>query len=489
MMIKMFKLVGVLPMRESAVTDPRSGGKAGKSFVQAAPGAVLVALLLGAAHAQTAQNLIAADGARVKPNLSAYISRDLDPEEQALVRSTLRDLPQQTQDEISAKPANSVHIAIVEGGTGVIHYNRPEDAGSYEFRPSSAMPGDERPFADDGGLDPGVFGGSGSYRRVYTKPVEAAPQPKPTSANDLAQQHYYVTEGDASIACDVGSFAPGDIGYSYMGGWSGNWNSVSGANAEARAIDAGLQYSPANNNYAMIMAIAGAGIITHSNAKGSKTPPRIQCTDKLDFASVFFSAYGAHQLPSVAPGCWQISKEGNDANFIGFPVKDCNTYSLVLAVATDQFVGSIGSIAVYYLVWFSPNYQYGGWGTLQPYTAAAYNGSRNVAGWLPRVPCENCAFKWMTSIAQKHENLADKSWYAASWSSRRILDWPTADKYVNLPAAETYCTEYPLWHASYPENHAEDCLDTPAGLTGAKQSVAVSRYSGDGEVDLIDLKY
>ena len=463
-------------------------------FAVAARATAFSALLIAASPAMRAQTPsverpIVYDGSDVQPDLSAYISPDLDRGEQAIVRATLENMPQRVQEELALKPSDSVHIAIVEGGTGIIHYNRPEDEGTYEVKPDTEMPGDANPFAGDAGVDPGVYGGSGPYRRVYTKPMAALAQPTPSAGGDITHQHFYITQGDTSIVCNAGSFATGDIGYSYMGGWSGTWNTLTGKEGEGRAIDAGLQYSPANNNYAMIMAIAGGGIITKGNYKGAATPPRIQCTNKLDWADVRFYAYGAYQIPSVAPSCWNITPHGHIQNFIGFPVKDCNTYALVLEVSSDQFVGHVGSIESWLVVWFSPNYQYGGWGTLEPYTAAHYNGSKNVPGWVPRVPCENCAFKWMTSIAQKKENLTDKSWYAAAWGTHRIVDWGASRTFSNVPSADLYCTEYPLWHTAYPSNHAEDCLNTPKGLTGIQQSVSVSDYSSERETDLIDLKY
>jgi hypothetical protein len=176
-------------------------------------------------------------------------------------------------------------------------------------------------------------------------------------------------------------------------------------------------------------------------------------------------------------------------SFIGFPNKACNTYALALTVASSHFSEHLGSIEFYYIVYFSPNYQQGGWGQLMPFKAANYNGAQNVSGWLPRAPCGNCAFKWMTSIAQGTQNLTDKSWYGATWSSREITDWPASKDFVFLDAAGTNCTEYPLWHKTYPAKHSEDCGNTPAGLTGLQKSVAVTNYSPPGERDLISLTY
>lgn len=455
------------------------------------------------AQAQSAESPNLSDLAAIKPDLTGYVSNDLDHSEQSLLRATLTNLPRQMQEQIAAHPSDSVHIAIVEGGTGVIHYNRPEDAGSYEVKQGSPLPGDEYPYAENsgmaddeasfsnGGLDPGSNPGTGPYRRVYTPPVAAAPEPALSQINyqDLSVQHIYETGGSVSIGCDAGLFAPGDIGYSYMGGWSGTWNTLTGANAVARAIDAGLQYSPAGNNYAMIMTIAGSGTthtvqISKSNTKNAVLPPRIDCTDENDWADIYFAALGAYQLQSVAPNCWNTDEV---PTFIGFPSKDCNTYVLRLAVASDQFDGHIGGIQFYYIFWFSQGYQQGGWGELQPFTAKNYRGAENVAGWVPRAPCGNCTFKWMTSIAQQTQDLTDQSWYTASWSNREISGWPATHALVSLTKEKTNCTEYPLWHATYPTKHSEDCENTPKGLTGVDASISVKGYTPTREVDLIKL--
>ncbi len=451
--------------------------------------AALCGLLIPASfgmHAQTVQPSPASDG---RPDLSAYVSKDLDPGEQLAMRAMMESLPLEEQKDLASRPPESVHIAFVDGGSGLIHYNHAEDVGSYEVRPNPGMPGDAPPFSEDSGLDPGLYAGSGPYRRVYTKPMPGLPQPKPTEANDLIHQHFYATIGDVSIACNAGSFAGEDIGYSYMGGWSGTWNSLSGTEAKGRAIDAGLQYSPKYNNYALIMAIAGVGIITQGNYSGASTPPRIQCTPKNDWAEIHFSAFGAFQTPTFAPTCWKFDNVAHRYDFIGFPSEGCNTYGLELSVGSSHFVGHAGAIAVYKLIWYSPNYEYGGWGSLEPLTVKYYNGQKNVSGWLPRVSCANCAFKWMTSIAQKKENLTDGSSYAAAWAGHFIYKWGMESTASEVPAGDLYCTEYPLWESAYPTKHAQDCRKSPTGLKGVQQSIAVPQYSSQFETDVINLKY
>lgn len=453
--------------------------------------AVFTIIALQGSAALRAQASAQAAAAEVKPDLSAYVSRDLDHMEQSVVRSTLQNMPLGMQQEIAAKPADSVHIAIVEGGTGNIHNSRPEDAGSFELQPDAGMPGDENPFAaaKSVGTDPGVYGGSGPYRRVYTKPLPKLAQSTPTDGADVAHQHFYVAGGAVSIACKMGSFASGDVGYSYMGGWSGSWSSLSGTDAEASAVDAGLQYSPAKNNYAMILAISKVGIITVGNYKYAVAPPRIECTNQAKVADIHFSVLGALQPQSFAPSCYVYNSAKGDNEFIGFPNKDCSTYALSLSVTSDQFTGHIGKTQTYYLIWYSPSYSRGGWAELMNYTAKLYNGQKNVSGYVPRVPCENCAFKWMTSIAQSKENLHDKSWYAAGWYAHRVGEWEDGSISYGIPAATLYCTEYPLWEASYPSAHAQDCKNSPLGLKGAQQSVSVTNFSSQKEIDLIDLKY
>lgn len=446
----------------------------------------LAAMLLTSAFSMRAQAPEQPAKQEVRPDLSAYVSSDLDQAEQASIRALMEAMPLEKQKEIASMPPESVHIAFIDGGNGLIHYNRLEDVGSYEVKPNPGMPGDEFPYSLDSGLDPGVYGGSGPYRRVYTKPMPALPQPVPTEANDLVHQHFYQAIGDATLACDVGYFAAGDIGYSYMGGWSGTWNTLSGSDATGRAVDAGLQYSPAKNNYALIMAIAGAGIITAGNYSGAATPPRIGCK-KDEWAEIHFAAFGAYQTPTAQPSCWKY--ENHRWDFLGFPRQDCNTYALELSVGSTQFVNHPGALQIYKIIWFSPDVAYGGWGGLEPLTVKNYNGVKNVSGYLPRVSCENCAFKWMTSIAQKKENLTDKSWYGAAWGGHLLQKVGMSESSAEVPPSELNCTEYPLWESAYPSNHAQDCRNTPAGLKGVAPSVGVTDYHSQYETDVISLKY
>ncbi|MGA2539348.1 MAG: hypothetical protein ABSF53_25305, partial [Terracidiphilus sp.] len=63
------------------------------------------------------------------------------------------------------------------------------------------------------------------------------------------------------------------------------------------------------------------------------------------------------------------------------------------------------------------------------------------------------------------------------------------NKLAPVPTADLYCTEYPLWEASYPSMHNQDCRDSPSGLNGVQQSVSVTKFSSNFEIDAINLKY
>ena len=451
------------------------------------------------AHAQDA-----AEPGDDGPDLSAYVSPDLAPGERELMRSVMDTLPAAMKQEIASLAPGTVGLAVVEGGTGVIHYNRTEDVGTYEVVHDFSLPGDERPLAETPAngeaasvlpeaspasavKDPGVFGGSGPYRRVYTAPLPAAPITQPTNGY-LSQypQKFYEAYGSVALPCSAGSFASdNDVGYAYMGGWSANWNTAHGSGV----VDAGLQYSPLLDNYAMFMNIGGVGIIHKGNDAKAIQPPRIQC-GRYNGAGMKFWAYGAAQLKSVAPACWIYPGKGvsnNPPHFWGFTRPSCNTYALALGVSS---LGFIGPTKLYLIVWFAPNIEDGGWAELLPYTAGQWGVELHVAGWLPIVPCGGCMFKWMTSIGQKpKENLTDGSNFGTAWSQRSITGWPGSRELVPLNKADTFCTEYPLWHDSYPAKHTTDCQDTPSGLAGIQRSVQVGDYSPGGEKDAIDLVY
>jgi len=249
-------------------------------------GCVVVGLL-GAVMTLTAQEVAseandapATHGTVSGPDMSKHVSPSLDPDEWALVRTYMNALPLQVREQTNGMPTGSFRIAIVEGGTGVIHYNMPEDEGSFEVRSGPPLPGDEHPFAAgelanpevNPGANPGLFGGSGPYRRIYTTPV--LPEPPIGASGDTE----YNVGGVVTSACSAGEFGTlgtGDVGYAYLGGWSANWNALPKGLAKDAVVDAGLQYNLGASNHDDYSLFMNIGAKSYRRAlPASRSPSR-----------------------------------------------------------------------------------------------------------------------------------------------------------------------------------------------------------------------
>jgi len=460
--------------------------------------------LLGAVPALTAQEVASEandvpgmQGTVSGPDMSDHVSPGLDPDEFALVRTYMNALPLQVRERINGMPPGSFRIAIVEGGTGIIHYNWPEDAGSFEVRSGPPLPGDEHPFAGDEsenpegvlGANPGLFGGSGPYRRVYTTPVLAEPYPKGVGATSGD----YSAGGVATTGCNAGSFATGDTGYAYLGGWSGDWNTLPKRLAGHAVVDAGLQYnlgtSSKHDDYAMFMKIGRDKIISVGNDPLYSQPPHIMCGGIT--GQEFRVVAPVPQLQSVQPACW-IGTGRSAETLASGPNPACDTYALMLFGESRHFVGHLGSDMVWAIEWVAPSWDDGGWAQLVKFNGY-WEGKQNVTRYTSGAPCSGCIFKWMTSIAQSTEDLDDGSTYSATWTYRKISGYAFKGGYpsglVSLQPQITDCSEYPLWIPPYGKPYNADCKNTPTGLKGVAQSNTVQNYSATGETDTINLKY
>ena len=163
------------------------------------------------------------------PDVSDYVSTELDSAEQTFMRTYINMLSPDARTRILDSAPEDVYVAIIDGATGKIHYNRPEIAGSLEARADFPLKADPHPPLQDddaGAVDPspnpGLFGGSGPYRRVYTSSVPAIPVPSDPNRGLEAWGNYgqsgWVTTPLANGHFVAGS---GDVGYAYLGGWSG----------------------------------------------------------------------------------------------------------------------------------------------------------------------------------------------------------------------------------------------------------------------------
>lgn len=425
------------------------------------------------------------------PDLSDYVSPNLDPAEQAFMRTYMNALSVDAKLRIFNTSPDNVSIAIVDGSTGIIHYNRPEDVGRFEVGEGLSLPGDERPSVQNDELssglplvkNPGVFGGSGPYRRVYTNPVLPI-KPIPGPAGPGEPWGDYSVSGWVTTSCKAGKFATTDTGYTYLGGWSGKWDMPNvGAGS---VVDAGLQYSATRDDYAMFMNLGKPiGTIHQSNFSGSKQPSRIACGALTHLIFTIISTVLAPNPPSE---CLVNGKQ----SFVG-PSPACTTYALQLEANSAHVEGRTG-IVEQFILWIAPSVDTGGWAELVKFTGD-WNLKHNQTLYRSQAPCGNCSFKWMTSIAQKKENLADGSTFTATWSQREITDYAfggtnaTGAHMVSITPGITDCSEYPLWHSPYGTPYNADCKNTPSSLKGLSQTVKVTSYTPGGEADSISAKY
>jgi hypothetical protein len=115
-----------------------------------------------------------------------------------------------------------------------------------------------------------------------------------------------------------------------------------------------------------------------------------------------------------------------------------------------------------------------------------------VKGYVVDATCGGCMFKWMTSIAQKKENLKDKSTYSAKWTSHVISDYAyggSVNSFENLTKGLEYCSEYPLWTPPYTTKYAADCKNSPIPVKGKlPPPIVVTGFAVGGEKDTFSLQ-
>jgi hypothetical protein len=431
------------------------------------------------------------------PDVSNYVSTDLDSGEQAFMRTYINALSSDARTRILNSAPEDVYVAIIDGATGKIHYNRPEIAGSLEMRSDLPLPSDPHPSlqgaesaAREPSANPGLFGGSGPYRRVYTPSLPAIPVPSDPHPGIEAWGNYGQS-GWVTTPLKDGSFGVGDVGYMYLGGWSGNWNTVKGSQAISSVVDAGLQYSPTYDDYAMFINVGGGkpaiGIIHKGNSPDSKQPFRIAGGA---MTHVFFNVI-TPVMAIDAPS--QCLFNGTTPQFFG-PSPACTTFILQLETTSAHVEGKSGDVEQF-IAWVAPSVDTGGWAISYKFVGS-WNGKPNQTLYASKAPCGGCIFKWMTSIGQKpKENLTDGASFNATWSDREITKFAYGDtgaegqKLALLTADLTLCSEYPLWKPPYGPPYFADCKNTPSGLKGIAQSVNVTNYSTTGETDTISLKY
>jgi hypothetical protein len=445
------------------------------------------------------------------PDVSAYVSSNLESGEHEYMRNAINQLPARMKEKFLQTDPTHVSISVYDAASGEMHYNRPELSGALHLEPSRPLPGDDYPLAIEGRKDtspgaisetvtscggspaPGCISGAGPYRRIFTPPV--APEVtcpsgvrRPCTAANGTDNGYWIS-GSVTTDCKAGIFKQkGDIGFAFMGGYSTSPDETGGS------VDAGLKYNyeddpshPNLDSYEMFIGIRNEPKLVYA----STNPPG-------DLQPHFIDCGGPPALMEfrVAPWELNVSKKGSGCvagKGVGSPynLKACARVAFIL----ERGVGGVGQqYNEEVIVWVSPSVSFGGWGVLA--TSNQGTPQKPQTDYFPQVPCGGCIFKWVTGIGQEQENLTDGSLYSATWSNRGIAPWATDPGTKVLPpngnpvpmtANLTLCTEYPLWRGIYDGvTVKEDCSDTPA-VTGNAGDVKVANYSVQGELDSITL--
>lgn len=397
-------------------------------------------------------------------NLSAFVSPGLPAAERDYIMFRIGRLPRHLREMLANSDPAEVHLTFIDGRTGAIHHNRPEDVGTVREADAVELPGDLAPGfrPPPAGYDPGVTKNTGPYRRIYTTPLKAMP------ANYAKALASYFSGAEVSVGCNAGSFkhdeTHSDLGYTYLGGWSTQPNKPGGS------VDAGLQYNfeaskKSGDNYTPFIAVSGSA--AYLGTKGYvASGQKITCSDTTPIVLEF------DVFPDVQSSDCQTTNP------------DCHTYSLGLAVANTK-----GKL-LQSVIWTVPNegatlgVDFGGWATLND----------DGTNYWAETRCGGCIFKYMTSIAQKKPgDYHDGSTYQATWANRYIACYALkCDKRgdpVAVTAAILDCSEYPTWYDNVYEHGQRDCTATPKATKGLSLSVQSSGYSALGESVSISLTH
>jgi hypothetical protein len=441
-----------------------------------------------------------------------YVSPQLGDAEAEFMHRQANRLPARIKDHMLRTDRDHYDLIVVEGTTGRVHYNRPDLAGRLEFQPDTPLPGDEYP-GDPASNDPvetlphplgtcgvsgipfpGCYSGSGAYRRIFTPPVKpgkVCPSGVPRPCGDGYTSSGYWNAGTVSTGCLAGNFVhDGDIndaGFSYLGGWSPT------PNVDGGTIDAGLQYNwqlseKSGDDYSLFIKIPGVDkmeITKSTPVPGNGQPKHLDCYQQVATTLEF------HVTPwSLSFGELNCIKGGDVVQTE--QLEACGTVALIVERGEggtgNQYTGQA-------IVWLAPNAKFAGWGQYATSTGTvAVKGVRQSATFYwPQVPCEGCIFKWMTSIAQETEDLADGAHFTATWKNREIdpdalgeAD-PEPGASVPMEKSITRCSEYPLWDGYSGDTVTSDCANTPKTATGLAATVQVKNYTVSGETDTITL--
>ena len=506
------KLVHVSGLRRKAA--PISSGKdafAKSRLFLVARLTVGTALALTAtamlAQASSSSDAVFPDGRNAGPDVSVYVSPNLEAREQEYMRYAMNQLPARMKEKMLRTDPTHVSITVYDGATGEAHYNRPELKGRLRLESSRSLPGDDYPLASaedrNGSLAagpdrvtscgaspaPGCTSGAGPYRRIFTPqlpPEIDCPSgvPRPCGPGTGTNDGYWVS-GTVTTACKAGSFKKDDIGFVFLGGYSKTPDETGGS------VDAGLQYNyeddpslPNLDNYEMFIGIKNEPkLVYSSNFTGEGTGKElINCGGNV---TMEFRVAPWELGLNSRPGSGCVSSKTVNNPWL---LKACGTIAFIL----ERGRGGIGEeYNDESIVWIAPSFSFGGWGqeAVSPQNKQTY--------YWPQTPCGGCIFKWTTGIGQEQENLTDGSLYSATWSNLEIAPWATDPSDITNPpygngvpmtAKLTLCTEYPLWRGTYDGATSKaDCSDTPGNITGNAGDVKVAKYSVGGELDSITL--
>lgn len=316
---------------------------------------------------------------------SSQASQLIDPSLPTATRTILQSVLTQTKlpDYDPSFSIDQYDIAVIDGTTGNVYYNRPDLANSITINcpgtitcriPLSPVEGnDYNPY------EPKPNPGTGPYRRIVSDYNQAIP--------DTNGSIYEPIEtGLVTAYCNDGNMvSPNFAGTIYMGGWSADATPPSGSNdLPGVSVDAGLQYNRRVGNtsdtYSPFMNLESIGYVSPTFANNLSGNPQ-------------------QQAASFQYGCGTTIRNSYLVSNVYNNTTTSNVVLTETATGYDPLSARDRVVQIFY-------------------EAPMSNGAFN--GWSES--CQNCVFKYAVSIAQPQgqENLQDGSFFVGTWSQLEL---------------------------------------------------------------------
>ncbi|MDP9023926.1 MAG: hypothetical protein M3N13_00940 [Candidatus Eremiobacteraeota bacterium] len=403
---------------------------------------------------------------------SAVIDPGLPQQERDIVRNAASVLQVSTGPNGETIRPENFQIAVLDGKTGKIYFNRADLKGTmravrslrrFDHRPQSVSTGaalqrGRRPLVHNGKGSPDAL--SGPYRRIYTHPNHDS-------------QGIGIARIGASVytACNAGNVYNASKDVQQHPAWSEDGNLLLGGwSRDDNAVDAGLIYnkglqSGSVDDYSPLFAIVNRthDPIEFDHNSHSRVNWHIPCDGTPPFGN------------GNPTNMYFFVDHPNQPGSYNYPTNDIELVSQYQYF--DPTARVYKQIDLIYLTGSSPS-------------ATDWN------GWSPS--CDQCVFKRETTIAQRPPSKGGRAdvfnngdyfygtWYGTSLSCGFTVNGCNYSNGTQYYAMDNFmiqaCQEYPAWTDYHDDQH--DCNNTPSQ---GNNHIQVSAFHYDSEYDLIDL--